>query len=81
MSESTISRNPVSSFVQPQSANEKMTKEEFEKAGGMKFMSFSEMTGGNKPESGTGSASGGVDASGSFGIASVSASNSASVQF
>lgn len=81
MSESTISRNPVSSFVQPQGANEKMTKEEFEKASGMKFMSFSEMTSGNKPESGTGSASGGAHASESVGGVGFSAGNSASVEF
>ncbi len=81
MSESTISRNSFSAFGQPPGASDKMTKEDFERASGMKFMTFSEMTSGSKPESGTGSASGGAHASGNIGGIDFSAGNRASVEF
>ncbi|CAM2962984.1 MULTISPECIES: hypothetical protein [Pseudomonas] len=82
MSDSTISsRNLNPAFWQREGADSKMTKEEAEKATGMKFMTYSEMAGGKKPEAETGSASGGVQASAGVGDVSFSAGNSASISF
>ena len=65
MSESTISRNSFPVFGKPPIDYSKMTREEFEKAAGMKFMSYDEMINGNKPDSESGNASGKKPDSGS----------------
>ncbi len=81
MSESTISRNSFPGFGKPPVDYSKMTREEFEKAAGMKFMSYDEMINGNKPDSETGRVSGGADASGSVAGVGFSAGAGASIKF